>query len=387
MVLFCWIIVTYLVLTTITADGRLFSYGEKIGLFGRGSKSAAAFDRLSPLPDLRRKTTEPPVTSKPNARTKSAAETAASLDGTDKSYVSYLPEDGAADDFVNTFRGHHVVPHADLPSSIKNLVSSVKGFALFGQGKAKKAHALEQTQDHENTNIYHPLLQKGFEHFRTLTEVLGRFIDQKKGHIVLGGKVAAGLWIGEPFCCATLLAKPPHVYCSTIYCFTSTTTFYYILLSTGVLLARRAYNWYSGLAEYALVLDPRDHLYASQGAVLHPVALHLLASLNHTAAAELKYDALYEKVVLALERPCTPQSMSIYAVQAGRATAVLLSEIDNRIRVFRRRVARYSSSGASSSECSDPLIKGAVRGGAGSAKHITTKTSIVDAAGTELVLF
>jgi len=153
---------------------------------------------------------------------------------------------------------------------------------------------------------------------------------------------------------------------------------------TGVLLARRAYNWYSGLAEYALVLDPRDHLYSTQGAILHPIAVHLLASLNHTAVAELKYDALYEKVVLALERPCTPQSMSIYVVQTGRATAVLLSEIDNRIRVFRRRVARYNSRGidGSSSDGREALPKGVVLGGAGSAKPSVTKTTVIDAAGT-----
>jgi len=194
MVLFCWNVVLYLLLATTITDGSLFPYGEKISLFGRGSKSSSALNKLAPLPDLRRKTAEPLATSKPTTQKQSAVETETSYEGTDKSYVSYLLEDGAGHDSA---KGHHAVPHADLPSSIKNLVSSVKGFALFGQAKAKKAHTLEPTPGRETTNIYHPLLQKGFEHFRTLTEVLGRFIDNKKGHIVLGGKVATGLWIGE----------------------------------------------------------------------------------------------------------------------------------------------------------------------------------------------
>lgn len=189
-----WFASLCLMLIITTTDGRLLQYGGKLSLFGRGNRPGASMETITSLPDLRKKMTETPPVEKSYLRNKGSAEALASLGETEASYVSYLPDYSAA--HRDTISGHHVVPHADLPSSIKNLVSSVKGFALFGKTKPKQAF-VEPAPHEGNKNIYHPLLQRGFEHFRTLTEVLGRFIDQKKGHIVLGGKVAAGLWIGE----------------------------------------------------------------------------------------------------------------------------------------------------------------------------------------------
>lgn len=111
-------------------------------------------------------------------------------------------------------------------------------------------------------------------------------------------------------------------------------------------MARKLIHWYTGISEFEVLLDRRDHSYHSQGAILHDIGRSLVSSLNHTAVAELKYDPLYDKVVAALEKPCYPQTMSTYSVQSGRSTAVLLSEIDNRIRVYRRRLSRQRAAGA-----------------------------------------
>ena len=54
-----------------------------------------------------------------------------------------------------------------------------------------------QLQSQDTRSIYHPLLQKGFNQFRTITQVLGRFVDKNRNHFLLGGKVALGAWIGE----------------------------------------------------------------------------------------------------------------------------------------------------------------------------------------------
>ncbi|KAJ1443991.1 hypothetical protein B484DRAFT_389157, partial [Ochromonadaceae sp. CCMP2298] len=109
----------------------------------------------------------------------------------------------------------------------------------------------------------------------------------------------------------------------------------------GFFLIRKLSNWYSGMAEYELLLDEKDFLYQSQGMTLHGIGASLIASLNQTALQTLKLDSLCGKIVLALDRPCFPQMMRQYCEQQGRANAVLLSELDQRIRVCRRRVVRY----------------------------------------------
>lgn len=102
-------------------------------------------------------------------------------------------------------------------------------------------------------------------------------------------------------------------------------------------------NWYRGMAEYELLLDQRDKEYQTHGAVLHDIGVHILSSLNHSAISALKYDNLYDKIVSALEKPCYPQLMNSYSLQAGRTVAVILSDIDHRIRAYRRKVGRFKS--------------------------------------------
>lgn len=126
-------------------------------------------------------------------------------------------------------------------------------------------------------------------------------------------------------------------------------------------------HWYTGISEFEVLLDQRDDVYHSHGAILHEIGVSLLRSLNHTAVSELKYDNLYDKVVTALEKPCYPQTMSSYCVASGRSTAVLLSEIDNRVRVYRRRISRHKAaahrggstvSGAASSNSTESASAG-----------------------------
>jgi hypothetical protein len=117
----------------------------------------------------------------------------------------------------------------------------------------------------------------------------------------------------------------------------------FVCVLTGVVVARRVVNWYRGISDFEVLLDKRDVQYHTHGGVLRQAAVTVLSGVNHTAVTELKYEALYDKIVSALDKPCYPQLTQGYCVHTGRTTAVLLSEIDNRIRSYRRRVSRQKA--------------------------------------------
>jgi predicted aconitase with swiveling domain len=98
------------------------------------------------------------------------------------------------------------------------------------------------------------------------------------------------------------------------------------------------------MTEMEHLIDARDMQYHRDAGMLQEAAVNVLKCVNHTAVTELRYDALYEKVVAALEKPCHPQGMYSYSVHVGRSTGTLLAELDNRLRSYRRKVSRHSAS-------------------------------------------
>jgi hypothetical protein len=92
------------------------------------------------------------------------------------------------------------------------------------------------------------------------------------------------------------------------------------------------------------LIDARDMQYHRDAGMLQEAAVNVLRCVNHTAVTELRYDALYEKVVAALEKPCHPQGLYSYSVNVGRSTGTLLAELDNCLRSYRRKVTRQCAS-------------------------------------------
>jgi hypothetical protein len=103
-------------------------------------------------------------------------------------------------------------------------------------------------------------------------------------------------------------------------------------------------RWLSGMTEMEHLIDARDMQYHRDAGVLQETAVNVLRCVNHTAVTELRYDALYEKVVAALDKPCHPQGLYSYSVNVGRSTGTLLAELDNCLRSYRRKVTRQCAS-------------------------------------------
>jgi hypothetical protein len=92
------------------------------------------------------------------------------------------------------------------------------------------------------------------------------------------------------------------------------------------------------------LLDSRDMQYHRDAGILHEAAVNVLRLVNLTAVSELRYDALYEKVVAALDKPCHPQGLYSYSVNVGRSTGTFLAVLDNCLRSYRRKVSRQCAS-------------------------------------------
>jgi hypothetical protein len=162
-----------------------------------------------------------------------------------------------------------------------------------------------------------------------------------------------------------------------------------VLSFAGLSIARRIHHWISGMTEYELLLDPKDFLYQTQGDIMfcpssfvmsitvavicdlcvvtptpgnifHGIGVSLISSLNQSAMEELKYSELCDKLRLSLEQQCFPQTMRTYSVKTGRGVAVLLTEMDARIRTFRRKLRRYNASSSPSSSVGDNHDLGAM---------------------------
>lgn len=106
----------------------------------------------------------------------------------------------------------------------------------------------------------------------------------------------------------------------------------------GVFLLRKISNWYKGMAEFELLLDQTDYDYQSFGCILNGIGGSLVSSINQTAVSEFKYTYLYRRLSAALDSPCFPQTMSDYSIQTGRDIALLIGEVDSRMRGRRNRL-------------------------------------------------
>jgi len=80
------------------------------------------------------------------------------------------------------------------------------------------------------------------------------------------------------------------------------------------------------------------------GNIFHGIGASLISSLNQSAMQELKYSELCDKLRLSLEQQCFPQTMRTFSVKTGRGVAVLLTEMDSRIKTYRRKLHRYKAS-------------------------------------------
>ena len=106
----------------------------------------------------------------------------------------------------------------------------------------------------------------------------------------------------------------------------------------GVFLLRKVSKWYKGMAEFELLLDQTDYDYQSFGCILNGIGGSLVSSINQTAVSEFKYTYLYRRLSAALDSPCFPQTMSEYCIQTGRDIALLIGEVDSRMRGRRNRL-------------------------------------------------
>ena len=104
----------------------------------------------------------------------------------------------------------------------------------------------------------------------------------------------------------------------------------------GLLILRKISNWYKGMAEFELLLDNTDYEYQTYGFILNDVSGSIISSINQSAVNEYKYSYLYRKLIDSLDTPCFPQMMSDYSIQTGREVAVLINELDMRIRGRRK---------------------------------------------------
>jgi len=103
----------------------------------------------------------------------------------------------------------------------------------------------------------------------------------------------------------------------------------------------------------AVAVTVSDLCVPTPGNIFHGIGVSLISSLNQSAMEELKYSELFDKLRLSLEQQCFPQTMRTYSVKTGRGVAVLLTEMDARIRTYRRKLRRYNASSPSSSSVGD----------------------------------
>eukprot|EP01038_Epipyxis_sp_PR26KG_P007397 gene7397-10082_t len=111
-----------------------------------------------------------------------------------------------------------------------------------------------------------------------------------------------------------------------------------IAVYLGLAILKRIGHWYSGMAEYEILLDHTDYDYNSFGSHLNGVGIAVLSSLNQSTINELKYGSLYNRLAVSLDKPCFPQMMRDYSIHTGRDVAIFLSEIDNRIRAYKKKL-------------------------------------------------
>ena len=107
-------------------------------------------------------------------------------------------------------------------------------------------------------------------------------------------------------------------------------TFLFSIVAVAIL--KRIGKWYKSMADYEILLDRTDYGYQSYGCNLNNAANALLSSINQTAIVEYQHQVLFQKLTTSLENPCFPHMMNDYAVQTGREIALLLEDLDARLR-------------------------------------------------------
>lgn len=123
----------------------------------------------------------------------------------------------------------------------------------------------------------------------------------------------------------------------------------FIGVNIALAIIRRVAHWYTGIAEYEILLDKEDHDYQLFGAHFDGHGLKLLSNLDSDLVNSLGYEKVFQRLCTAISRPCFPHAMKQYAVETGGEIAEILSDLDLRVRQLRRKVASASRSESSSS--------------------------------------
>ena len=120
-----------------------------------------------------------------------------------------------------------------------------------------------------------------------------------------------------------------------------------IIALFALALLRRLGNWYKGMAEYEVLLDNTDYEYQAYGGCFNGIGSSLMSSMNLTSVSQHRYTHLMRRLVDSLDVPCFPIAMKSFAVETGRDVALLLEDMDIRMKDWRRRrhqLLRYSES-------------------------------------------
>ena len=104
------------------------------------------------------------------------------------------------------------------------------------------------------------------------------------------------------------------------------------------MLVRRLLHWYSGMADYEILLDRKDSSYHLYGCNLNGIGVSIISSLNRTETDTFGCKQLCHNILRTFEKPCFPQSFNEYAGTVGRDMAVILTDLDTKIRAVRRQV-------------------------------------------------
>lgn len=105
------------------------------------------------------------------------------------------------------------------------------------------------------------------------------------------------------------------------------------------LLIKKWIQWYTRVSEYELLLDEKDMEYQSYGGHLDGIISMILHRINDMPAND---QDLTTKLAVALNRPCFPFKMKLYALEISKDLLFVLSELDNRVRLLDHKRAKAS---------------------------------------------
>eukprot|EP00981_Chlorochromonas_danica_P007636 scaffold1829_cov194-Ochromonas_danica.AAC.25 len=105
------------------------------------------------------------------------------------------------------------------------------------------------------------------------------------------------------------------------------------------LLIKKWVQWYTRVSEYELLLDEKDMEYQSYGGHLDGIISTILHRINDMPSDD---QDLTTKLAVALNRPCFPFKMKLYALEISKDLLFVLSELDNRVRLLDHKKAKAS---------------------------------------------